>query len=116
MIETMIALVILASVLVMMAPAGVKYISGATRSRREIQAAAIVETQISQIVQSPVYDSLSARFAGTVNNVGFTGWKRVTQVVRTGTGSTSDITRVTVTVSGTGLAKPIARSMTIAAP
>lgn len=116
LIEVVIALTILSSVVMMMAvPAG-RFMSTVSKSQRQVQAAAAANAQIALVRTYPVYDSLRVKFDSTRNNTPFTGWTRTTTVVRTGAGTTSDITRVTVTITGSGLATPIKRFATVAAP
>jgi hypothetical protein len=93
-----------------------KYLSFITKSRIKVQAAAVADAQIASIRVSPAYDSLTIRFDSTRTGVPFPGYSRVTRVVRTGAGTTTDQTRVTVTVTGPQLATPIVRYATIAAP
>lgn len=116
LVEVMIAVFILGSIVLTMAASASKYLSVATRGRQRVQASAAAEAQIALVRVSPVYDSLTARFNSTSNNMPAPGYTRVTSVVRTGAGTTSDITRVTVTVTGPLLAMPVKRSITIAAP
>lgn len=116
LIEVVIALTILSSVVMMMAvPAG-RFMSTVNKSQRQVQAAAAANAQIALVRTYPVYDSLRVKFDSTRNNTPFTGWTRTTTVARTGAGTTSDITRVTVTITGSGLATPIKRFATVAAP
>jgi prepilin-type N-terminal cleavage/methylation domain-containing protein len=116
LLEVVVATFILAGIVLMMAPSASRYLTTATKSRQRIQAQAVAEEQMALIRSSPTYDSLTVRFNGSQSNVPFTGWTRTTSVVRSGAGTTSDITRVTVTVNGPGLPTPIKRTLTIAAP
>jgi hypothetical protein len=86
------------------------------KNRIKVQAAAVADAQIATVRVSPAYDSLTIRFDSTKANVPFPGYSRSTRVVRSGTGTTADLTRVKVTVSGPQLATPIVRYATIAAP
>jgi len=99
-----------------MAASASKYLSVATKNRVRIQAGAAAEAQIALVRVSPNYDSLTVKFDSTTSNMPMTGYTRTTSVVRTGTGTTSDLTKVTVTVTGPLLATPVKRSVTIAAP
>jgi prepilin-type N-terminal cleavage/methylation domain-containing protein len=110
LLEVVVATFILAGIVLMMAPSASRYLTVATKSRQRIQAQAAAEEQIAMIRSSPTYDSLTVRFNGSQSNVPFTGWTRTTSVVRSGAGTTSDITRITVTVTA------IKRTLTIAAP
>ncbi len=116
LIEVMISIFILGSIVLAMAASTSKYLSLSTKSRMRVQANAVAEAQIALVRVSPNYDSLTVKFDSTKTNTPMTGYTRTTSVVRTGTGTTSDITRVTVTVTGPLLATPVKRSVTIAAP
>jgi len=116
LIEVMISIFILGSIVLAMAASSSKYLSVSTKNRVRIQANAAAEAQIALIRVSPNYDSLTVKFDSTKSNTPMTGYTRTTSVVRTGTGTTSDITRATVTVTGPLLATPVKRSITIAAP
>jgi prepilin-type N-terminal cleavage/methylation domain-containing protein len=116
LIEIMVAVFLLAGVILLMAPSASRYLSTAAKNRQKLQAAAVADAQIALIRVSPAYDSLTVRFNGTTSDVPFTGWTRTTTVVRSGAGTTSDITRAMVTVTGPGLATPVKRYATITAP
>lgn len=116
LIEVMIAIFILGSIVLTMAASASRYLSVATKQRQRVQANAVAEAQIALVRVAPVYDSLTARFDSVTTNVPAPGYTRTTSVVRTGTGTLADITRVTVTVTGPLLATPVKRSITIAAP
>jgi prepilin-type N-terminal cleavage/methylation domain-containing protein len=116
LVEVLIALVILGGIVLMMGPAGARFPSAIAGSQVRIQAAAAADAHIALVRVYPLYDSLTPRFNRVENNVPFQGWRRTTSVVRTGNGTTADITRVTVTVTGPGLADPIRRTATVAAP
>jgi prepilin-type N-terminal cleavage/methylation domain-containing protein len=116
LVEVMIAIFILGSIVLTMAASASKYLSVATKNRQRIQASAAAEAQIALVRVSPVYDSLTVKFDSTQSNTPAPGYTRVTSVVRTGAGTTADITRVTVTITGPLLATPVKRSITIAAP
>ena len=116
LVEVMIAIFILGSIVLTMAASASKYLSVATKQRQRVQAGAAAEAQIAMVRVSPVYDSLTVRFDSTTSNMPAAGYTRTTSVVRIGTGTTADITRVTVTVTGPLLATPVKRSITIAAP
>jgi prepilin-type N-terminal cleavage/methylation domain-containing protein len=116
LIEVMIAIFILGSIVLTMASSATRYLSVATKQRQRVQANAAAEAQIALVRVSPSYDSLTVRFDSTKNNTPATGYTRVTDVVRTGAGTTADITKVTVTITGPLLATPVKRSISIAAP
>ncbi len=116
LIEVIMAVTILSAVTLMMAAPASKFMSATSKSQRRILASAAADAQIAMVRMYPVYDSLRIKFDSTRNNVPFPGFTRVTSVVRTGPGTAGDVTRVVVTISGTGLATPIKRTATIAAP
>jgi prepilin-type N-terminal cleavage/methylation domain-containing protein len=116
LIEVLIALVMLSVVLLAAAGSTTKYLSLITKNRIRIQASAVADAQIATIRTSPVYDSLTIRFDSTRTGIPFPGYSRVTDVVRTGAGTTADQTKVIVTVSGPELPVPIVRYATISAP
>jgi prepilin-type N-terminal cleavage/methylation domain-containing protein len=116
LIEVMISIFILGSIVLAMAASASKYLSVATKNRMRIQANAAAEAQIALVRVSPNYDSLTVKFDSTKSNMPMTGYTRTTSVVRTGAGTTSDITKVTVTVTGPLLATPVKRSISIAVP
>lgn len=116
LIEVIMAVTILASVTLMMAAPASKFLSTTAKSQRRILASAAADAQIALVRMYPNYDSLRIKYDSTKSNVPFPGFTRQTTVVRTGTGTPADITRVIVTISGTGLVTPIKRTATIAAP
>jgi prepilin-type N-terminal cleavage/methylation domain-containing protein len=116
LVEVMISIFILGSIVLAMAASASKYLSVSTKNRMRVQANAAAEAQIALVRVSPNYDSLTIKFDSTKSNTPMTGYTRTTSVVRTGNGTNSDITRVTVTVTGPLLATPVKRSITIAAP
>jgi prepilin-type N-terminal cleavage/methylation domain-containing protein len=116
LVEVMMSLGMLSVVLLAAAGSTGRYLSVIAKNRIKVQAAAVADAQIATVRVSPAYDSLTIRFDSTKANVPFPGYSRSTRVVRSGTGTTADLTRVKVTVSGPQLATPIVRYATIAAP
>ncbi len=116
LIEVMIALVILSGVLLTLAASTSRYLSIITKNRIRIQSGAVADAQISAVRVAPNYLTLISQFDGTLANVPFPGYSRVTRVVRTGAGTTADRTSVVVTVTGPQLPTPVIRYATIAAP
>lgn len=116
LVEVMIAVIILGGIVLAMGASASKYLSVATRNRQRVQASAAAEAQIALVRVSPVYDSITVKFDSTKSNTPAPGYTRVTSVVRTGAGTTSDLTKVTVTITGPLLATPVKRSISIAAP
>jgi type II secretion system protein I len=116
LVEVLIALAMLSIVLLAAAASTTKYLGVITRNRMRIQAAAVADAQIAKVRVSPAYDSLTVRFDSTRSGVPFAGYTRSTRVIRTGAGSTTDVTKIRVTVSGPELSSPVVRYATIAAP
>jgi len=116
LIEVIMAVTILSSVTLMMAAPASRFLSVTARSQRRIAASTVADAQIALVRMYPNYDSLRIKFDSTRSNIPFTGYTRVTSVVRTAAGALGDITRVVVTVNGPGLSSPIKRTATIAAP
>lgn len=116
LMEVLMAVFILSGITLMMAAPSSKFMSTTAKSQRRILASAAADAQIALVRMYPVYDSLRVKYDSTRSNVPFPGFTRQTQVLRTGTGTTGDITRVIVTINGPGLATPIKRTATIAAP
>lgn len=116
LMEVLMATFILSGITLMMAAPASKFMSTTSKSQRRIAASAAADAQIALVRMYPNYDSLRVKYDSTRNNVPYTGFTRQTQVIRTGTGTTGDITRIIVTISGPGLVTPIKRTATIAAP
>ena len=116
LVEVLIALAMLSVVLLAAAASTTKYLGVITRNRMRIQAAAVADAQIAKVRVSPAYDSLTVRFDSTRSGVPFAGYTRSTRVIRTGAGSTTDVTKIRVTISGPELSSPVVRYATIAAP
>jgi prepilin-type N-terminal cleavage/methylation domain-containing protein len=116
LVEVMIALAMLGVVLLAAAASTTRYLGVITRNRMRIQAAATADAQIAKVRVSPAYDSLTVRFDSSRTGVPFPGYTRSTRVIRSGAGTSTDLTRVRVTVSGPELSTPVVRYATIAAP
>jgi prepilin-type N-terminal cleavage/methylation domain-containing protein len=116
LIEVIMAVTILSSITLMMAAPASKFMSTTAKSQRRIAASTAADAQIALVRMYPNYDSLRVKFDSSRSNTPFPGYTRQTQVIRTGAGTTSDITRIVVTITGSGLATPIKRTATIAAP
>ena len=116
LVEVMIALAMLGVVLLAAAASTTRYLGVITRNRMRIQAAAVADAQIAKVRVSPAYDSLTVRFDSTRSGVPFPGYTRSTRVIRSGAGTSNDMTRVRVVISGPELPSPVIRYATIAAP
>jgi len=116
LIEVAIAVTILGIVALGLMSASARLTRSVTDDRVRTIAIASADAQIALVRTWPTYGSLEATFAGTASNTPLPGLARVTTIVRTGgVGQTNDYKRVTVVISGTGLATPITRTITIAA-
>ena len=116
LIEVVVALTILLVVMVGLVTMTGKTANIATISERQEAAIQLVNDRIDQIRVDPNYTTLDSLYATTESSFPtLPGISRVTQIIRTTSGS-NDYKRITVTVSGTGLSAPIARSVTVAAP
>ncbi|MDP9144832.1 MAG: hypothetical protein M3N43_09085, partial [Actinomycetota bacterium] len=88
---------------------------GGSDSRLTAQAAAVADARIAEVQVWPEYAMLDTIFDTYDVDTPAPGWKRVTVVRRFGgTGDSTDVVRVTVTVTAPGLALPVSRSITIA--
>lgn len=120
LVEVAVSLVILAVGMLTLQSALVRMLHQTTVDTRADVALQLVKDRIDLVRIDPQYDSLNARYAATETNAGgVAGLTRVTSILRTRDSTAAGITdyrRVTVTVSGRGLAKPIARTVTVGAP
>ena len=87
LIEVIMAVTILSSVTLMMAAPASRFLSVTARSQRRIAASTVADAQIALVRMYPNYDSLRIKFDSTRSNIPFTGYTRVTSVVRTAAGS-----------------------------
>lgn len=116
LIEVMIALTILMIVLVGMASMTTRSVHVTTTSDREEAAIQLVHDRLEFVRADPNYNGLDSLYGTTETNFAtLPGFSRVTQITRITTGN-NDYKRVTVTVTGPGLSKPVARTITVAQP
>lgn len=116
LIEVAIAVAVLGVVALGLMSATARLTRRVTDDRVRTIATSSADAQIALVRSWPVYGTLEATYAGTANNTPLPGLTRVTTIVRTGgVGQTNDFKRVTVRISGTGLATPISRTVTVAA-
>ena len=116
LIEVMIALVILTIAALSLMRMSAKMIRSVTDDRVRTLASASVDARIAEVRSWPTYSTLESKYAGTETNTPVAGLSRVTTIVRTGgIGQTNDYKRITVRVSGTGLATNVERTITMAA-
>lgn len=117
LIEVAIAISVLGVVAASLMSASARLTRSVTGDRTRTIAGAAVDAQLALARSWPNYATLSATYAGTSANTPLPGITRTTTVVRTGgVGQPNDYMRVTVSVAGTGLATPISRTITVAAP
>jgi type II secretion system protein I len=117
LIEVMLAIAILGlAVLGLMSTTG-RMIRTVSDDRVRTLAAAAADARVAMVRQWPTYATIDSAFETTEAATPEAGWTRATQVDRVG-GPTDDedYKRVTVTVTGPGLAQPVNRSISLAAP
>jgi prepilin-type N-terminal cleavage/methylation domain-containing protein len=120
LIEMTVALVILAIGILGIASSSSRL--GQVSATAQVEAAALqsVQDRLSMVLLHPNYGKLDSIFSKTENNIPSTGFKRVTKVTRTITtgkgGQKTDMSTITVTVSGARLAAPVSRTHTVGAP
>ena len=120
LIEVVIAMVILTVVLLGMGTFAVNFTRTVQSSDARTIAVNLCDQRLSEIRSSPNYAGLNATYATTEATIaGFTGYSRVTQIVRTGGARptyTQDYQTVTVTVTAPGIRTPIKKTIVVAAP
>lgn len=118
LVEVMVALVILTVVLLGLGGASGTFLHTVTTSDRAEAAIQLADDRIETIRSDPNYGALDTLYNGTQTGFsGLPGYSRVTQVVHVVTTTPPlDYRKITVTVSGPGLASPIARTISVAAP
>lgn len=116
LIEVILALSILLVVMVGFVSMTGRTVHVAATSDREQAAIQLATDRIEQVRSDPNYAALDTLYAKTESSFPtLPGFTRTTQIVRTTTGA-NDYKRITVTVSGPGLAAPVTRTVTVAAP
>ncbi len=118
LIEVLVAVVILGVVVMAIASALAKFMHVVATSDRDAAALELVEDRLQQIQMDPNYNGLDTLYSATEGNFPtLVGYTRATTVSHVGgTGQANDYRLIMVTVNGPGLASPIKRSVTIAAP
>jgi len=117
LVEVAIAVAILGIVALGLMSASGRLTRSVTDDRARTVAAASVDERIALVRAWPTYATLEATYAGTEANTPQAGMTRTTTIVRTGgVNQANDYKRITVQVSGTGLATPVRRTVTVAAP
>lgn len=117
LVEVAIALSMLAVVILGLMSSSARMMRSVTDDRARTTAAAAADARIALLQQWPTYATLDSAYAGTEPDVPLPGWTRTTTIVRTGgLGQPNDFKRATVRVTGPGLAVPVERTITLAAP
>jgi prepilin-type N-terminal cleavage/methylation domain-containing protein len=118
LVEVILALTILLVVMMMLANTTGKTVHTAATSANQQAAIELAMDRVEQVRADPNYDGLEAAYAKTETVFPtLAGFRRVTSIIRTGgTGQPNDYKRVTVTVTGPGIAPAITRTVTVAAP
>ncbi len=118
LIEVMIALVLLSVALLGMASVTGSIVRTAVTSDQATTALQLAEDRIEQVRLEPAYGRLDTLYAGTESSLpGFPGFSRQTRVTRISSGTPpAQFTRITVTVQGPGLLRPVTRTVTVAKP
>jgi type II secretion system protein I len=117
LVEVMLAISILGlAVLGLMSATG-RMIRSVTDDRSRTLASAAADARIALVRQWPTYATIDSAFESVEASTPEAGWTRTTVVERIGGPvDEEDYKRVTVTVTGPGLAAPVNRSISLAAP
>ena len=118
LIEVMIALAIISAVLLAMATATASFVHIVSVEDRKTSALQLVDSRIEAIQMDPNYAGIDTTYAGTEGSLPtMPGYTRRTTVLHVGgSGQTLNYKKVTVTVSGPGLAQPMSRTITVGVP
>jgi prepilin-type N-terminal cleavage/methylation domain-containing protein len=120
LVEMTVALVILAIGILGIASSASRLGQVSTTAQVEAMALQSVQDRVSMVLLHPNYAKLDSLYSKTEDNIPATGFQRVTKVTRTITtgsgGQKTDMSSITVTVSGARLANPISRTQTVGAP
>lgn len=118
LIEVILALSILLVVLLLLATSTGRTVHTAATASAQETALQLAMDRVEQVRADPRYDAIDTLYTGTETSFpSLPGYTRTTRIVRVGgAGQANDYKRITVTVNGPGLAAPLARSTTVAAP
>lgn len=118
LIELMVALVIFAVVVLGLGAATSQFVHTVAVGQRRAAAIQLVEGRIETVQMNPNYGALDTLYAGTETDFPtFEGLKRETRIVHVGgSGQLLDYKKVTVIVTGPGLAEPVSRTIVVSAP
>jgi prepilin-type N-terminal cleavage/methylation domain-containing protein len=121
LVEIMVALTILMIIILGLANTTISFLHETTLDTVRVRAQSWADMRIAEVRGYPTYDNLVATFNSS--DVPEPGFSRQTVVVRDKSATSTcnnpsgcpknDVTRVTVTVTNTGLSAPIARTITI---
>lgn len=119
-IELLVALVLLAVGVVGVQTATARFARGVSAADRRTVAGQIAEDRIEQIRTDPEYTTLAARYAeaGTALDAppGMTRRTVVTHHRDSTAAGVTDFVRITVTVEGPGLPRPVSRTISLGRP
>lgn len=119
-VEILLALLLMTFMVMGFQAATGEIIHYSAQSDRNSVASQLVEDRLELVRVDPLYEGLASRYAGTESSLpGHSGLVRTTTVTRTAdTLATGirDYTKITVSVSGTGLSRDVARTVVVAAP
>jgi prepilin-type N-terminal cleavage/methylation domain-containing protein len=120
-IEVIVAVVLLGGVALTIGAATARLLASTTRDAQALTALDLVNDRLANVLANPTYTDLQSRFEESDTPVPlFPGMVRTTvvqrQVQNHGGGRQSDMTMITVSVTGPGLTAAVVRSTTVAAP
>jgi prepilin-type N-terminal cleavage/methylation domain-containing protein len=116
LVEVVMAMSILLIVMLTLITMTARTVHVSTTSEREQVAIQLVSDRTDEIRTNPNYAGLDSLYEGTETNLSnVVGFTRTTNIVQTTSGG-HDFKKVTVTVTGPGLATPVARTIVVAAP
>ncbi len=118
LVEVLMALIVISTVILALGSTTGSFLHIVTVGDRKASALQLVDSRIDQIQMDPNYGGLDTTYSGTESGfASLPGFMRTTTIVRVGgLGQTTDHKKITVTVQGPGLAQPVSRSVTVAAP
>ena len=115
LVEIMVALVILCVVILGFASTTGRFMNQVTTSTQQATAIQLAEDRVELIRIDPNYTGLETIYAKTETFPALPGFTRTTTILRTTTGG-NDYKTITVQVTGPGIAVPVSRTVTVAAP
>ncbi len=116
LIEIVIAMTILLIVMLTLVTMTGRAVHVTTTSEREQAAIQLVTDRTDEVRTNPNYAGLDSIYAGTETSFAtLQGFRRVTTITRITSGG-QDYKKITVTVTGPGIATAVSRTVTVAAP